>query len=234
MTKSLRLAQKIYADASKLTASDLLSNEDYEHARADLLSLATQHRRQRRLRLSPDLSLLFETRFTAWMQIHEELRWLTQPSHQDMAEILSRCNLLVPSYQGQLCATLFVNGGDNPASLYWIQCIAARGFSVARLLCGQVLRGRSRESSAGALAAVHTFIFQPTTRCGPASEIIWGDTAVQHAAPLSAMARRVLTRDLNAANNPSCFMAPIAVTGTTTKTTYPRAQVGPPRLTLTK
>ena len=65
MTRSLRLAQKIYADGSKLTASDLLSKEDYERERADLLRLATQHRKQRRLRLNPSLSLIFETRFTA-------------------------------------------------------------------------------------------------------------------------------------------------------------------------
>ena len=58
MTRSLRLAQKIYADGSKLTASDLLSKEDYERERADLLRLATQHRRQRRLRLNPSLSLV--------------------------------------------------------------------------------------------------------------------------------------------------------------------------------
>ncbi len=234
MTKSLRLAQKIYADTSKLTASDLLSNEDYEEERADLLRLATQHRKQRRLRLSQDLSLVFETRFTAWLQIQEELRWLTQPSHQDMAEVFSRCNLLVPSYQGELCATLFVDGGDNPASLYWIQCIAANAFSVALRLSGQVLRGRSRESSTGTLAAVHAFIFRPTARCGPASEIIWGDAAAQHAAPLSAMARHVLSRDLNAPSNPSCFMAPTSVMRTTTKTTFPTAGVGPPTLTLPK
>ena len=69
MTRSLRLAQKIYANGSKLTASDLLSKEDYERERANLLRLATQHRRQRRLRLNPSLSLVFETRFTAWLQI---------------------------------------------------------------------------------------------------------------------------------------------------------------------
>ncbi len=71
MTRSIRLAQKIYADGSKLIASDLLSKEDYERERADLLRLATQHRRQRRLRLNPSLSLVFETRFTAWLQIQE-------------------------------------------------------------------------------------------------------------------------------------------------------------------
>ena len=233
MTKALRLAQKIYADTSKLTASDLLSNEDYEYERADLLSLATQHRKQRRFRLCPHLSLLFETRFTAWLQIHEELRWLTQPSQQDMSEVLTRCNLLVP-YHGALCATLFVDGGDNPTSLYWIECIAANAFSVALRLSGQVLRGRSCESSTGAMAAVHSFIFQPTARCGPASEIIWGDAAVQHSAPLSAIARHVLIRDLSAASYPSCFLAPTAVRVTPTKTTYPTAGFGPPGLTLPK
>ena len=123
MTRSLRLAQKIYADGSKLIASDLLSKEDYERERADLLRLATQHRKQRRLRLNPSLSLIFETRFTAWLQIQEELRWLSHPAPQDVAEVLTRCNLLVLK-PDELTATLFVDGGDHPASLYWIECCA--------------------------------------------------------------------------------------------------------------
>ena len=41
MTRPLRLAQKIYANGSKLTATDLLSKEDFERERANLLQLAT-------------------------------------------------------------------------------------------------------------------------------------------------------------------------------------------------
>ena len=74
MTRLLRLAQKIYADTTALSVYDVMSNEDYETERAQLLRLATQHRSQRRLRLSPSLSLIFESRFTAWLQIQEELR----------------------------------------------------------------------------------------------------------------------------------------------------------------
>jgi hypothetical protein len=130
MTRQLRLAQKIYSGTGKLGISDLLSNEDYESQRAELLRLATLHRRQRRLRLNPSLSLVFETRFTAWLQIQEELRWLTHPSDADIAEVLARCNVLV-TYPTELSATLFVDGGDNPATLYWIECIAANAFSLA-------------------------------------------------------------------------------------------------------
>ena len=229
MSRQLRLAQKIYANESKLTYADLLSKDDYECKRADLLRLARQHRRQRRLRLSSDLCLVFETRFTAWLQIQEELRWLTQPCDDDIEEVVTRCNLLVTKPEA-LSATLFVDGGDNPTSRYWIECIAANAFNLALRLSGRVMRGRSKASSAGELAAVHTFIFQPTNCCAPASEIIWGDTAVQHSAPLSAIARRVLIGDLNAASNPSCFMAPTAVRGTPNKTTYPTGLVGPPSL----
>lgn len=68
VTKRVQLPKKIYADTAALTASDLLSNEDYECERAEFPRLATQHRKQRRLRLrlNPDLNLVFETRFTAW------------------------------------------------------------------------------------------------------------------------------------------------------------------------
>ena len=206
MTRSIRLAQKIYAGGSKLTASDLLSKEDYERERVDLLRLATQ---QRRLRLDPSLCLVFETRFTAWLQIQEELRWLTRPSQGDVEEVLTRCNLMV-SARDQLTATLFVDGGDNPASLYWIECVAANAFSVALRLSGRVLCGRSQESSGGALAAVHTLTFQPTARCRPATEIIWGDTTAQHAAPVSAVTRHALAQDLNPASNRNCFVVPVA------------------------
>ena len=233
MTRSLRLAQKIYADGSQLTASDLLSNEDYERERADLLRLATQHRRQRRLRLNPSLSLVFETRFTAWLQIQEELRWLTRPSQGDVEEVLLRCNLTVPA-PNQLTATLLVDGGDNPASLYWMECVADNAFSVALRLSGRVLRGRSQESPSGILAAVHTFIFQQTTRCGPATEIIWGDNTALHATSVSAMTRHALAQDLNPASNRNCFVLPAAIRGAATRLPFPAAGIGSPGLALTK
>jgi hypothetical protein len=230
MAKPLRLAQKIYVGTTKLTAADLMSNEDYECERAQLLRLATQHRRQRRLRLNPSLSLVFETRFTAWLQVQEELRWLSRPSADDINDVLTRCNLLVP-YSGTLSATLFVDGEDKPASHFWIECIAANAFSVALRLCGQLLRGRSREPTAGVLAAVHTFIFQPTARCGPATEIIWGDTAVRCASPLSAMTRHVLIQDLSPASNRNCLVAPTSVEPTslqrdTVRPTTPNTGIG--------
>ena len=233
MTRPLRLAQKIYANGSKLTATDLLNKEDFERERANLLQLARQHRSQRRVRLNPSLSLIFETRFTAWLQIQEELRWLSHPSPQDVAEVLTRCNLLVPK-PGELAATLFVDGGDNPASLYWIECVAANAFSVALRLSGRVLRGCSQESSGGVLAAVHTLTFQPTARCGPATEIIWGDSTEQHATPVSAMTRHALAQDLNPASNRNCFVAPTAVRGVATRLPYPAAGIGPPGLALPK
>ena len=233
MTRPLRLAQKIYADGSKLTASDLLSEEDYARERVELLRLATQHRRQRRLRLNASLSLVFETRFTAWLQIQEELRWLTHPSLGDVEEVLTRCNLIVP-VPGQLTATLFVDGGDDPASLYWIECIAANAFSVALRLSGRLLRGNSQESSGGVLAAVHTFIFQPTARCGPATEIIWGDNTERHAASVSAMTRHALSQDLNPASNRNCFVVPAAARGAATRFPCPAASIGSPGLALPK
>ena len=230
MSRQLRLAQKIYASESKLTYADLLSKDDYECKRADLLRLATQHRRQRRVRLSSDLCLVFETRFTAWLQIQEELRWLTQPSENDIEEVVTRCNMLVANPE-ELSATLFVDGGDNPASRYWIECIAARAFGLALRLSGRIMRGRSKASSARELAAVHTFIFQPTAYCGPASEIIWGDTAAQYAAPLSAVTRHMLTRDLDPANNTNCFVAPMAEGAGLVKPVHHSARVGLPSLT---
>ena len=231
MTKRLQLAQKIYAGPSQLIASDLLSNADYECERAEFLRLATQHRKQRRLRLTPDLNLVFETRFTAWLQIQEELRWLSHPTEHDIDEVLTRCNLLVPQ-PNQLTATLLIDGGDSPTALYWMECVAANALTAELRLSGRVLRGESQDSSAGVLATVHTLVFQPTASCGPASKIIWGDTAVQHAAPLSAMARHVLTRDLNPSSNSNCFVAPTTARLGLAKAARSSTGVGPPSLAI--
>ena len=233
MTRLLRLAQKIYADTTALSVYDVMSKEDYETERAQLLRLATQHRSQRRLRLSPSLSLIFENRFTAWLQIQEELRWLTRPSDEDLVEVLTRCNLVVPA-PDQLKATLFVDGGDNPESFYWMECIAANAFSVVLHLSGTVLRARSHESSGGELATVHNFTFQPTARCGPNTEIIWGDTTLQHTTPVSAATRHALAQDLNPAGNRNCFIAPTAARGAPTGVTDTPAHFGAPKSALPK
>ncbi len=233
MTRLLRLAQKIYAATTKLSASDLMGAEDYEIERAQLLRLATQHRSQRRLRLNPSLSLVFETRFTAWLQIQEELRWLTRPTHEDIEEVLTRCNLAVPATD-QLTATLFVDGGDNPASLYWVECIAANAFSVALRLSGRVLRARSQESSGGVLATVHAFTFQPTDRCGANTEVIWGDTTLQHTTPVPAVTRHALARDLNPASNRCWFIAPAAAREAATEVTHTTTRIGAPGLAVHK
>ena len=150
-----------------------------------------------------------------------------------MEEVLTRYNLAVPATD-QLTATLFVDGGDHPAALYWIECVAANAFSVALRLSGRVLRGRLQESSGGVLAAVHTFIFQPTARCGHATEIIWGDSSEQHATPVSAMTRHALAQDLNPASNRNCFVSPTAARGAATGLSVATAGISPPGLALPK
>ena len=229
MTRHIRLAQKIYADKSKLNPADLLSNEDYDRERSLLLGIGAEHRRQRRLRLNPDLSLVFETRFTAWLQIQEELRWLAHPSEHDIEEVLRRLNLLITE-QDQLAATLLIDGGNKPSSAYWIECVAANAFSIALRLSGRVLRGQSPEPSTGALAAVHTLIFKPTDVCGPVSEVVWGDSAALYATPLSAISRYTLTRDLSPDISSSGFVAPSSGTAVRSGPTHPAVGLGQPSL----
>ena len=112
--------------------------------------------------------------------------------------------------------------------------MAANAFSVALRLSGKVLRGRSQESSGGILAAVHTFIFQPTARCGPATEIIWGDNTARHAASVSAITSHALAQDLDPASNRNCFVVPAAVRGEETGLTVATAGIGTPGLALPK
>lgn len=175
MAETLRLAQRIYEAPQKLTPDDFMSHDDYECHRREVLGLATSHCRLRRLRLGDDLSLLFETRFTGWLQIQEELRWLARPTQVDIEELLTRCNSLVAK-RGKLIATLFIDSSDRAASRQWAQSIANKNFSIALRLAGTVMRGQPQHPSTETLSTVHTFIFRPKASCGPVSELVWGDS----------------------------------------------------------
>jgi hypothetical protein len=76
------------------------------------LAIGLEHKKQRRTRLNESLTLLLESRLTIWLQIHEELRWLTKPSKSQTAEILKTNNLIAP-YAKNLTGTIFIDGSDS-------------------------------------------------------------------------------------------------------------------------
>ena len=94
-----------------IRVSELLARDQYESLRPELLAIGLKHKRHRRTRLNESLTLLLESRATIWLQIHEELRWLSKPNEEEITEILETNNLIAPCADNPT-ATIFIDGSD--------------------------------------------------------------------------------------------------------------------------
>ena len=112
MTNSENYVEKLLLSHGPIRPAELLTREQYESIRPELLAVGLEHKKQRRARLNESLTLLLESRLTIWLQIHEELRWLAKPSKSQTAEILKTNNLIAP-YAENLTGTVFTDGSDS-------------------------------------------------------------------------------------------------------------------------
>jgi hypothetical protein len=95
----------------KLTASDLLSLEQYARERPRLRASMIEHRRQRRLQIGEHCSWSFEDRRTIQYQVQEMLRAERIFEPEGIAEELEVYNALVPDGTN-LKATLLIEFPD--------------------------------------------------------------------------------------------------------------------------
>jgi hypothetical protein len=96
----------------KLSASDLLSLEQYARERPNLRARMIQHRQQRQLRMGDHCSWSFEDRDTVRYQVQEMLRTERIFEPQGIAEELGAYNPLIPDGRN-LKATLLIEY-ENP------------------------------------------------------------------------------------------------------------------------
>ncbi|MCX4241050.1 DUF3501 family protein [Paraliomyxa miuraensis] len=94
-----------------LRPPDVLSSEAYERIRPRYLRLMTELRRHRRVRIAPEVVLLFESRETVLAQIHEVLR-VDGHTPEHVERELSQYDCLVPR-PGELRATAMIDGGSR-------------------------------------------------------------------------------------------------------------------------
>jgi hypothetical protein len=102
---------ELLQSSGPILTSELFSPDHYEGLRQEILGVGLEHKRRRRVRLNEALTILFESRATIWIQIHEELRWLSGDREEEKAEILKANNLISPSAKSPT-ATIFVDGYD--------------------------------------------------------------------------------------------------------------------------
>ena len=102
---------ELLQSSGPILPSELFSPDHYEGLRQEILGVGLEHKRRRRVRLNEALTILFESRATIWIQIHEELRWLSGDREEEKAEILKANNLISPCAKSPT-ATIFVDGYD--------------------------------------------------------------------------------------------------------------------------
>ena len=140
---------------------DLLSRESYEAKRSELLTCGRHIKEKLRISLGESFSLLFETRATAWLQIHEELRWMAKPDPKQVAEILARYNTLLPNAQG-ISACLFLDTRDPVRARRMIQTVDIDSMALRIQLNESLLEAQSMELNGGALESVNYLRFSET------------------------------------------------------------------------
>src|SRR5215471_14496099 len=96
-----------------LTIDDLLPLEEYAGRRREFFESLTRYLdRYRRIRVGPQLTLLFENRQTLWFRVHEILRIarLSEPARRQQE--LDVYNQLLPQ-RDQLQAALMIAAPDD-------------------------------------------------------------------------------------------------------------------------
>ena len=94
-----------------LTAQDLYSLEQYSAHRPDFKRRAVQHRKQRQIKLGPNVTLHFEDRVTVQYQIQEMLLIERTFSSQGIQDELDAYNPLIPT-GSNLKATMTIEYSD--------------------------------------------------------------------------------------------------------------------------
>ena len=96
---------------SQLKRSDLMSLEQYSNERTAFRSRVLEHKKNRKLHLGPNFTLLFEDRLTIQYQIQEMLRIEKIFDSAGIEEELSAYNPLIPN-GSNLKATLLIEYAD--------------------------------------------------------------------------------------------------------------------------
>jgi hypothetical protein len=95
-----------------ITAAEILPRDLYELMRPHYLREMLARKRQRRIALGDDVSLLFENRATVVYEVHELVRaggvWTAAAIEREVED----CRCLLPS-RGLLTATVMVHGGER-------------------------------------------------------------------------------------------------------------------------
>ena len=170
MTSPENLVEKLLLSDGPIRRTELLTNEQYESIRPELLAIGLEHRKQRRTRLNDSLTLLLESRVTVWLQIQEELRWLSRPTQEERAEILATNNLIAPSTAG-LTGTVFIDGSDSKLVNAYVRALNQNALAIDLIIDGWAHSAAPIEDEAIRNDVIHSRKFLRSHRSGQVNQV---------------------------------------------------------------
>lgn len=185
-----------------LGPEDILGLSVYRRVRADYRALVAELKRHRRVRLAPNVGLLFENRETVLFQIHEVLLLEGHTPARVRGELAHYACLLPPP--GELRATAMVDGGSPAHGRRVIAALRRPGairLSVGAQSCGSEL---ACDTDTDAEDAVQYLRFRPSAAlrrslCWSSRAELSSDVEGRHpSTPVGEGLREQLTRDLHA------------------------------------
>ncbi|MEE2787690.1 MAG: DUF3501 family protein [Myxococcota bacterium] len=178
------LAQ-IAASADPLCVNSLLSNDEYEVHRRTFLTIGRRIKRQRRVRLDQDFSLLIESPETVWLQIQEEKRWYAHPTATQVRRIIDDYRQLVAG-PDELRASLFLDSQDPVRTEHYATRVTIDSIFLRCWLNGWVMDASPVDDEQSGLDAVNYIVFKKVAYSAIRTPSIQWGSAHQ---PMSALPR---------------------------------------------
>lgn len=169
-----------------IRASELLARDQYESLRPELLAIGLKHKRHRRTRLNESLTLLLESRATIWLQINEELRWLSKPSEEEITEILETNNLIAPCADNPT-ATIFIDGSDPKVIHEYARSLNRNMLTIDLIYDGWTYSAAPIEGKSIRSDFIHSRKFLRGDRCDYANQIRMMGSKITELSPLAGL-----------------------------------------------
>ena len=162
----MRQSGTVDGDLEVFSSAEVMPTEAYERSRSLFLLMGRQQKENRRIRLNKCLSLLFENRFTIWLQMQEEARWHETLTQRHLVSILKEKNPLVAP-RNELRACLFIDDKSTAISEITNSDCSIAQLSLELTLAGKRFRALPLPFESGDFEAVNYLRF---TYVGPTKD----------------------------------------------------------------
>jgi hypothetical protein len=184
-----------------LTLDDLIPLEEYASQRREYFETLERYLdRYRRVRIGPQVTLLFENRQTLWFRVQEVLRIARLAEPARVQQELDVYNRLLPT-RGHLQAVLLTEACNDEAGRQPLRGGAVQMLLGDRTIAAEIVTNRPEDISVGAAQWVRFAVDAParerlSNSRYPALIAVQSKTYHHRSAPLSSEIRESLLEDL--------------------------------------